>query len=159
MRKYILSKSDSSEILELVSNKWPKNVVPHKLKDVQVVELEENLMLLIGEDFFAVKVDKNVLPLLTNEEILQSFPSVNVDMGAVRFVCNGAKVMRPGIVSMNEFSKDDIVVVKDDKYGKYLAVGIALVASIEAQTMNKGPVIDNIHYVGDELWEAFKENR
>ncbi len=157
MRRYTLSKSDSNEIIESISKYWPKNNVPTKLKSIQVVELEENHCLLLDENFFAVKIDKYVVPLLANEEGLKSFPSINVDMGAVRFVCNGARVMRPGIIRMDEFNKDDLVVVKDDKHGKYLAVGLALVGSKEAQSMNKGPVIDNMHYVSDKFWEAYKE--
>lgn len=158
MRKYTLSKSDSSEILEYAKRKWPANIVPSKLKNVQVVELEEGHCLLRDDNFLAVKVGNVVLPLLVNEEHLKAFPSVKVDMGALKFVCNGARVMRPGIVSMDEFEKDDIVVVKDDTHGKYLAVGIALVSSKEAQSMNKGLVIDNKHYISDKFWEAYKEN-
>lgn len=159
MRKYTLSKSDSNEITEFVNKKWSKNVLPEKLKNIQVIEVEENNCVLTTSDFFAVKVEKNILPLLTNENVLNSFPSVTIDMGAIRFICNGANVMRPGIVSTDEFNKDDIVVVKDNKHGKYLAVGIALVASKEVQTMLKGQVINNMHYVSDKFWKSYKENQ
>ena len=159
MRKYTLSKSDISEITQVVSNSWPKAVIPSKMKDIQVVEIEENNSLLIGEDFLAIKIEQYVLPLLTKEEALQSFPNISVDMGAVKFVCNGARVMRPGIVSMDEFKKDDIVVVKDNQHGKYLAVGIALISSQEAQSMSKGPVVENKHYISDKFWEAYKQDR
>ena len=159
MRKYTLSKSDSNEIMEFVNKKWSKNVLPEKLKNIQVIEVEENNCVLTTSDFFAVKVEKNILPLLTNENVLNSFPSVTNDMGAIRFICNGANVMRPGIVSTDEFNKDDIVVVKDNKHGKYLAVGIALVASKEVQTMLKGQVINNMHYVSDKFWKSYKENQ
>ena len=158
MRKFTLSKSESSEILESASRNWPKSLLPEKLRNVNVVELEDRQCLLIGEDFLAVRINENVLPLLANEEALRSFPSISVDMGAVKFVCNGARVMRPGIVGMDEFNEGDLVVVKDDKHGKFLAVGIALLSSREAQAMTKGPVVDNMHYVGDKFWQAYKEN-
>tara|TARA_Y100000780_G_C13505093_1_gene347675 strand:- start:235 stop:672 length:438 start_codon:yes stop_codon:yes gene_type:complete len=145
--------------MEFVNKKWSKNVLPEKLKNIQVIEVEENNCVLTTSDFFAVKVEKNILPLLTNENVLNSFPSVTIDMGAIRFICNGANVMRPGIVSTDEFNKDDIVVVKDNKHGKYLAVGIALVASKEVQTMLKGQVINNMHYVSDKFWKSYKENQ
>lgn len=159
MRRYTLSKSDSSEITKFVSDKWPKCVVPEKLKNIQVIEIEDNKRILIEENFLAVKINHNVLPLLTNKDILKSFPSVSVDMGAVKFVCNGAKVMRPGIVQMDEFKKEDIVIVKDNTHGKYLAVGVALVDSKEARAMSKGPVVDNMHYISDKFWEAYKVNK
>ena len=158
MRKYTLSKSDASEIINSLNDKWPKVATPSKLKNIQVAEIEENNSLLIGEDFLAIRVDQHVLPLLTKEEVLKSFPSVSVDMGAVKFVCNGANVMRPGIVKMDEFKKDDIVVVKDDMHGKYLAVGLALTSSQEVRIMSKGPVVSNKHYISDKFWEAYKEN-
>jgi len=159
LRKYTLSKSDSSTLLEFVDKKWPANVSPSKLKNIQAIEIEENHNLLIGESFLAVQVNEIVLPFIGNEEVLKSFPSVNVDMGAIKFVCNGAKVMRPGIVKMDDFNKDDIVVIKDNTHGKFLAIGIALVSSKEAQAMSKGAVVDNIHYVSDQFWEAYKESK
>ena len=158
MRKYTLSKSDTHEIFDVLNNTWPKAVIPRNQKGIQIVEIEENSSLIIGEDLLAIKVDQYVLPLLTKEEALKSFPSVSVDMGAVKFVCNGAKVMRPGIVQMDEFKKDDIVVIKDSTHGKYLAVGLALISSQEAKIMSKGPVVDNKHYISDKFWEAYKES-
>lgn len=78
-------------------------------------------------------------------------------MGAVKFVCNGAKIMRPGITKFDSFKKDDIVIVKDHTYGKSLAVGIALDDSEIATSKSKGYVIDNLHYISDKFWEVHKE--
>ena len=78
-------------------------------------------------------------------------------MGAVKFVCNGAKIMRPGITKFDIFKKDDIVIVKDQTYGKTLAVGIALDNSEIAAANPKGYVIDNLHYISDKFWQVRKE--
>jgi PUA domain protein len=156
LRKYTLSKSDAAGVIEAL-NRWPKSAVPEKLKVIQVVEIEEGKELLTGDDFEAVKIGQKVLPLLANESLLKSFPSVRVDMGAVRFVCNGANVMRPGIVQMDDFKKGDIVVVKDNTHGKYLAVGLALTSSEDAKAMSKGSVVENKHYISDKFWEAYKQ--
>jgi PUA domain protein len=78
-------------------------------------------------------------------------------MGAVKFVCNGAKVMRPGITKFDHFTKGDIVIVKDQIHAKPLSVGIAMEDSDAAITKTKGYVIDNLHYVSDKFWEAYKE--
>ena len=76
-------------------------------------------------------------------------------MGAVKFVVNGADVMRPGIVEIEEgIAKDEFVAVIDKNNKKPLAVGIALFSSEEMKGMNSGKVIKNIHYVGDELWKT-----
>jgi malignant T-cell-amplified sequence len=88
---------------------------------------------------------------------LEYFPTVNVDMGAVKFVCNGANIMRPGITSFDIFKKDDIVTVKDQAHAKILAVGIAVEDSQVAVTRSKGCIINNLHYISDKVWEAYKE--
>ncbi len=97
-----------------------------------------------------------ILPFLGMKDALNQFPSVHIDMGAVKFVCNGAKVMRPGITSIELFKKDGIVVVKDHAYQKALAVGIAMVDSDIATSMSTGYIVDNLHYVSDKFWEASK---
>jgi len=87
---------------------------------------------------------------------LESFPNVVVDMGAVKFMCNGANVMRPGIKNYSDFLKDDIVCVVEESQHKFLAVGKALVNSSEMKEMPKGEVIKNLHYISDKYWEVSK---
>ena len=88
--------------------------------------------------------------------LLERFPSVTVDMGAVKFMCNGANVMRPGIKNHSEFLKDDIVCVIEESQHKYLAVGKSLVNSSEMTEMSKGEIIKNLHYISDKYWEISK---
>ena len=40
--------------MEFVNKKWSKNVLPEKLKNIQVIEVEENNCVLTTSDFFAV---------------------------------------------------------------------------------------------------------
>jgi malignant T-cell-amplified sequence len=105
----------------------------------------------------AVQVRDVIVPFLGRPEELHHFPSVTIDMGAIKFVCNGAKVMRPGIVDFDSFKNGEIVVVKDQKHGRALAVGPALEDSEAAKAMSKGYIIDNIHYISDKIWEAHKK--
>ena len=79
-----------------------------------------------------------------------------VDMGAVKFMCNGANVMRPGIKSHTEFSKDEIVCIVEESQQKFLAVGKSLVHSSEMKEMSKGEVVKNLHYISDKYWEINK---
>ena len=44
----------------------------------------------------------------------------------------------------------------DEKHGKYLAVGKALTGSGPLAAAKKGKVVENIHYVGDLIWEVIK---
>ena len=78
---------------------------------------------------------------------------ITVDMGAVRFVVNGADIMRPGIVAVS----DDIVagrpaLVVEERHGKPLAVCIARLDADALRAETQGKVCKNIHHVGDEIW-------
>ncbi|HVD21323.1 MAG TPA: PUA domain-containing protein [Nitrososphaera sp.] len=153
----VRSKRDTSDLLEVIHSKWPNHVVP-KIKTFKAYEVEQGRFILESEDMLAVQVDeKIILPFLGLPRILEYFPAVYVDMGAVKFVCNGAKVMRPGITKFDHFTKGDIVIVKDQIHAKPLSVGIAMEDSDAAITKTKGYVIDNLHYVSDKFWEAYKE--
>ncbi|GIU70965.1 MAG: RNA-binding protein [Candidatus Nitrosocaldaceae archaeon] len=158
MKKQYISKSNIVEIIEEAKRLW-KIDLP-KVKKMLSIELDKGY-LLISDDIKMIKVNIDnkytLLPFLADKELLAKFPSIEVDMGAVKAVCNGASIMRPGIVSMEQFSKDDVVCIKDEKHKQYLAVGIALMDSKEAEGLEKGLVIKNLHYIGDKFWEVYKE--
>jgi len=153
---FILSKRESASLMDLVRSKWPDEIIP-RTKNFKVYKIEEGKFLLEADNFIAIQTRGSViLPFLGKPELLDHFPSIDVDKGAVHFVCNGAKVMRPGITRFSVFKKDDIVVVRDYNYKKALAVGLALVDNETATSMATGYVIDNLHYISDKFWEASK---
>lgn len=158
LKTHVLSKRESSELLDKLGGAWPPEAIPD-VKSITVHEVEEGKRLLVAnEKVMGVQIGENVLPFVgADPEILGRFPSVTVDMGAVKFVCNGAKVMRPGITNFDSFKKGDIVLVKDEVHGKILASGIALEESEAAKAMLKGYVVENLHYISDEMWEGFKQ--
>ena len=118
--------------------------------------IDNSSQLMIGDGITILKIDDNYLPFLNQTEILEKFASVTVDMGAVKFMCNGANVMRPGIKRYTEFSKDDIVCVIEESQQKFLAVGKAITDSSKLESMPKGEVIKNLHYISDKYWEISK---
>ena len=153
----MLSKKETSFILDKLVINWPENLVP-KIKNIKSYEIEKNKKLLIHENIFsAVLIDDYILPFLGNTTLVESFPSVLVDMGAVKYICNGANIARPGIVKFESFLKDKIVVVKDKDHQKPLSVGISLYDSEIGMSLSKGHIINNMHYVGDKFWNLFKE--
>jgi len=78
---------------------------------------------------------------------------VTVDMGAVKFVYNGADVMGPGVVGSDVgISEGDLVWVRDVKNSRPLAVGEAVASSEAIFRKDKGKVVRSIHHVGDKLW-------
>ncbi|MEM2141054.1 MAG: PUA domain-containing protein [Nitrososphaera sp.] len=151
-----MSKSETADIIEKITARWPAGAVP-RVKTFKVYEVDAEKKILVSDELTAVQVKDAIVPFLGKPDVLAKFPAVTVDMGAVKFVCNGAKVLRPGIVEFGQFKKGDIVVVKDQSHGKMLAVGVALEDSEAAKAMPKGYVVDNLHYISDKIWEAHKE--
>jgi PUA domain protein len=85
-------------------------------------------------------------------------PRITVDMGAVRFVVNGADIMRPGITEVDDRVKGNgIVVVVDENHGKPLAVGISKMSAEELRAATSGKVIKSIHHINDDLWVFGKD--
>ncbi len=113
---------------------------------------------LIFSDGKLVGLIYNGMAFLTLRGILLCSPSkkwVTVDMGAVKFLYNGADVMAPGIVDADiEIREGDPVWVKEEKHGKPLAVGIALMEGGEMVTSRKGKAIKTLHHIGDKVWKA-----
>jgi len=114
------------------------------------------------EDFDVIEKDKArlffyvenrlvpTLKLLLDTQLLKK---ITVDMGAIKFVTNGADIMRPGVTKIDEgIRKGDFVVVVDETHGKPLAVCESLYSSEELDSIDSGKVLKNIHYIGDKLW-------
>lgn len=79
---------------------------------------------------------------------------ITVDMGAVRFVVNGADIMRPGIVALtDDIRADRPALVVEERHGKPLAVCLARLDADALRAETGGKVCKNIHHVGDEIWE------
>ncbi|MEM2031715.1 MAG: PUA domain-containing protein [Candidatus Woesearchaeota archaeon] len=85
---------------------------------------------------------------------LSSLKKVVVDMNAVKFIASGADIMRPGIKHLDDFNKDEVVKIVDEKNNVALAIGKALFSSEEIKAMDKGKVIKNLHHVGDKVYKS-----
>jgi PUA domain protein len=103
-----------------------------------------------------IRIGETLIPTLTYQEALKRLPNVVVDMGAIPYVCSGADIMAPGIVSAEEFENNQLVVVRDEKHSKALAVGLSLLGSKEILETRKGKAVKNLHYVGDKIWNTYK---
>ena len=154
MKINLISKSETSKIIKEVSQRWKKDIP--KIKNIKSHYVTDESQIMVGNGLKFLKLNNEYIPFLTELELLEKFPSVTVDMGAVKFMCNGANVMRPGIKNHSEFNLDDIVCVIEESQHKFLAVGKALVDSFKIKEMKKGEVIKNLHYISDEYWEINK---
>ncbi len=84
---------------------------------------------------------------------------VTVDMGAVKFLYNGADVMAPGIVDADpEIAEGDIVWVREERHGRPLLVGKALMSGKEMVESKSGKAVKTIHYVGDKIWKIDEQS-
>lgn len=78
---------------------------------------------------------------------------VSIDEGAIKYICNGADVMGPGITEADPaIAPDDPVWVRDARHKKPLAIGKALAGGPALASKAPGKVVKNLHYIGDELW-------
>ena len=149
-----MSKTETSDVLNQVSKKWNREIP--KIKNIKVHYVDDTSQILVGDNFKVLRLENEFIPFLTESKLLESFPNGMVDMGAVKFMCNGANVMRPGIKSHTEFSKDEIVCIVEESQQKFLAVGKSLVHSSEMKEMSKCEVVKNLHYISDKYWEINK---
>lgn len=121
---------------------------------IDMADIQRFHVILVNGEILGM-VYKNV-PFLTVKGLLKFKPKrkfVTVDMGAVKFVYNGADVMAPGIVDADsKIQKGDIVWVRDEKNLQPLAVGEALMTGDEMISADSGKAIISVHHVGDEVW-------
>lgn len=123
-------------------------------KSVEILETELDSFILVDNEPCVILIDDKPYPTikaLLNNEI--EGKTVTVDMGAVRFVTNGADIMNPGIVNASgDILPGDVVTIIDEKNKKPLAVGVSLISGSEMIEDSVGKAIKTKHYVGDEIW-------
>ncbi len=101
--------------------------------------------------------EDKLLPTLRTPHI--EMKEVTVDQGAIKFVVNGADIMRPGITKIDEgINKGDFVLVKEEVHVKAIAIGISLYSYGEMLPLKQGICVENIHYVGDKIWVNYKNS-
>ena len=129
-----------------------KLVPPGAALEAAEGEWESRLVLVAGKPLI-LTWEGHYFPTLRGAQLMGSQRRrVVVDMGAVPYVTNGAHVMGPGILEADPtIAPGELVVVVDQRHGKALAIGKALVAGGEMPG-NKGRAVLNLHHVGDRLW-------
>lgn len=136
-------------------------------------KLEETSGVEITGDMDRVKIDGNVVILVDQEPIIIEHDGryyltvygalkyrpikwkVMVDQGAMSFVMNGADVMKPGIVQVDDnVRKDDFVYITVEGKDTPIAIGTALVDA-EEMKQGAGKAIKNLHHLKDKVWNSF----
>lgn len=122
-------------------------------KKARIEIIDDKYYFMDNEIIFFI-LDDIIIPtlkfLLKNPKEL---PTAIVDMGAIKFIANGADVMRPGIKEfVGEINKGDFVVIIDENNKKPLVIGRALTDKEELEKQESGKALENIHYIGDDIW-------
>ena len=104
MKARTLSKREGEEVITIIRKSWPKNIELGKAKGIKSIECDEDTQILILERIKAIKTNEGIFPFLDQEETLENFPKIEIDLGAIKYVCNGADVMRPGIKIFKDFA-------------------------------------------------------
>ena len=152
----ILKDRDTKPLIDEL-NKIPglENLSRKSRVETEMVKSSE--LIFVDGQPVAFRTEGKFVPVLTNMPALEKMPRITVDMGAVPHVVGGADIMAPGIRKVEgTFAEGELVVVIDEKHGKFLSVGRSLLASVALAATKKGKVIANIHYVGDPVWETIK---
>jgi len=157
-RRGRLRQKESADLIHRLAEEFGMTV---PLDDVPLDEAEAGpfRLLLRGNEAIALFIDGGIVPTVRG---LLAFPAterwVTVDMGAVRFIYNGADVMAPGIAEADPAIRaGDVVWVRDEKNRRPLAVGRAIMDGPTMAREKKGKAIETIHHVGDDLWRLGEE--
>ena len=152
----ILKDRDSKPLIEELRHLPNQDHLTHKAR-VEIETVKDSEIVFVDGNAIAFRRKGELAPVLTNISALDGMPRITVDMGAVPHVVGGADIMAPGIRKIGgEFAEKQFLVVVDEKHGKYLAVGRALMGSGPMAATTKGKVVENVHYVGDLIWEVIK---
>jgi len=125
---------------------------------VEVNETETAEIFIIDGKPLLARFGGTLFPTLAFNEVFPFLPKIVVDMGAVPYVCDGADVMVPGVVSIEgDFKENDLLLIVDERHRKPLMIGAALFNSQAMKKLKHGKIVKNVHYVGDELWKALRK--
>ncbi len=116
-------------------------------------------------DFDLIIVNNDILGFIKDEKafltvrgVLKYKPVnrfVTVDMGAVKFITNGADCMGPGIVDADDsIQEGDFVWIRDVNNKVPLAVGQSLRSGADLKAKQAGKAILSLNNVGDKLWKV-----
>lgn len=156
----------------------------HRLKSKEIKDIQSQINKTFKYDFFnersmvetgdlegikIILVDDEPSFMFYEDKIIFTLHGINkykpkenfvvIDMGAIKFITNGADVMAPGIVDADKnINEGDQVWICDERHRKPLAVGIASMSGERMISEERGKAIKVVHYVGDEVWNLIAKS-
>jgi PUA-domain protein len=160
--RHFIKSSEKKELIEQIGKKYSQsfvNKVFPKKPQVEKITLDN------GDDLFVInnklslwKQGKDYIPLLSlllKDDL--GLMTIVVDEGAIKFVTNGADIMRPGITKIDPTIKQgNIVRISDENHDRILAIGRAMFNADEIEKKASGKVVKNLHTITDRVWKFSK---
>lgn len=151
-----MKQKEADPVLERLRDTFGmKGIEPGMVMDSAVADPGRYPVYLYEHDIIALEADEKICPTVRG---LLKWPAdkrwVTVDMGAIRFVTNGADTMAPGITDADpDIAPGDPVWIRDETHGKPLAVGVSTQTGPELKAGDKGKVVRAVHHLGDAIWD------
>ncbi len=155
--RHHLKGSDARKIIAKIEP-FLEDPAPLRQSSLEMAVSDEGVDLIFvdGRPLLMIVEDQPFFTVLGAIEMMPHKKLVMVDSGAVRFVVNGADIMKPGIVSADpDIAVGDLVVIVEERHNKPLAIGRALVAGSEMK--GEGKAVKSLHHVGDAIWKGLEE--
>ena len=151
MRMRRLRKKDAKKITAEVKERAGVEVSG----EMDLVEFDKLNVILVDREPLLIEYDgKYYVSVYGAIKLKPEKYRVTVDEGALKFIINGADVMKPGIVYADERIKEgDFVYVTVEGKESPIAVGVALCSGNEMS--GKGKAVKNIHHLKDKIWKHF----
>ena len=152
-RKKEISKKMAKKLIKEISNQYP-DIVQHIAKEISFHILYNEIELFASQDdYLFFRYDNLLVPtlqLLRRLSIKEiSIPVVRVDLGAVKYLINGADVFRPGITDYQSFKQNNVLIVLNPQ-DSVLCVGLALLDS-DKMTENYPKTVDSKFIIGNVM--------
>lgn len=145
-----LTNKETRNLLKILREEYKINI--DKLENLKYDE--KNKIYYLYNTPIAFERDKIYPTVFLLNKYESDMKYVKVNLGAKEKILNGADIFRPGIIEMsNDIRKGDIIlIISEDNL--LLGIGRALYDYEEIIKMEKGKVIENIHYYGDKISKA-----
>jgi len=159
-KRHLLKKREQKAELERIENDLGSTIGLDAKAQLESGVLDDgSKILLLNGDIVFFESERRLIPTL--RALLGGIvhiPQITVDMGAVKFVVNGADIMRPGITQVDDGVRENgIVAIVDERHGKPLAVGISKMSAVDIRSTTSGKVVKSVHHINDNLWDFSKQ--
>ncbi|HET6581244.1 MAG TPA: RNA-binding protein, partial [Methanoregula sp.] len=147
-KRHSIRKSQAQDLLARLYDQIGNSARFFHADMIEVIETNADVSLfMVNKKLLLMDTGDWVFPTLKGA-IQFPFPErrIVVDAGAIPYVVNGADVMRPGIVSVTDDVKSSSPVqIVDERHGKPLAIGVALLDAPDIRASTSGKMCKNFH--------------